>query len=388
MEKSDQIKIAIVTHQMVMGGIEKSLVELCKALIEKGILVTLYLEAMGGELAGEIPDDVRKVFIFKEYSSMPSIIWKALRRGDLPAVYYAFRARKNVLTGADPVQGWEYVCRYMRPVEETYDYAFAYGAPVAFSTVYVDKIIRAKRKYAWIHNDPTQMSLNIRKYKYLFQPYDKIVCVSRETQRKLLGIFPDCKEKTEAFYNIVNEKELLEKACKPIADMTFQGVKLLTVGRLCHEKGQDIIPPITRRLLDSGYNIKWYCIGSGDDQEKIQGLIRKYGVEESVILLGNQNNPYPFFRKADIYVQPSRHEGFGITVKEAKIFTLPIITTDFDGAAEQITHEETGLIVRFDEDEIYHAIVKLLNDASLRTRFQENLGKDPKCCKSKLEDLL
>ena len=388
MEKDHQIKIAIVTHQMVMGGIEKSLVELCKALITNGMHVTLYLEAMGGDLFDEIPKEVNTVSIFKDYGSMAGIMRKSLCRGDLSAILSAVKARENTLHDGDPVRGWEYVCGYMQRGKEVFDYAFAYGAPVAFSTVYVDKIIRAKKKFAWIHNDPTQLSLDIRKYKYLFQPYDKIVCVSKEARKTLLNMFPDFQNKTEVFYNIINKNALSKKAEQPVADMAFSGTKLLTVGRLCSPKGQDIIPRITRHLLDSGYDIRWYCIGEGDSRENIESLIKEYGVESSVILLGNQNNPYPYFKRADIYIQPSRHEGFGITLTEAKIFALPIITTDFDGAAEQITHEETGIIVRFDEDEIYHAIVELLEDQARRMKYKENLRRDKKSCVSKLEDLL
>lgn len=388
MEKNNQVKIAIVTHQMVMGGIEKSLIELCKALVQRGVEVTLYLEAMGGELFDELPDEVAVVSIFEEYGSLATIIKKSVIKGDFRAIISAMRARKINRRGEDPVEGWKAVCGYLQKNEIKYDYAFAYGAPVAFSTIYVDRMINAKRKYTWIHNDPTRLSLDIRKYRALFQPYEKIVCVSVETLNTFLSIFPEYKDKGYVFYNIIDRDELHRKAMERIDSDAFLGTRLLTVGRLCSPKGQDLIPQITRRLLDNGYNIRWYCVGEGENREKIADLIHKYHVESAVVLLGNKNNPYPYFKMADIYIQPSRHEGFGITLTEAKVFELPIITTDFGGASEQITHGETGVIVRFDEDEIYRAIVRLLENDEKMTKLKENLGCDKKCCISSIDNLL
>lgn len=388
MEKNNQVKIAIVTHQMVMGGIEKSLIELCKALVQRGVEVTLYLEAMGGELLEELPDEVAIVSIFEKYDNLSTIIKKSAIKGDFKAIISAMRARKINRRGGDPVEGWKAVCGYLQKEEIEYDYAFAYGAPVAFSTIYVDQIINAKRKYSWIHNDPTRLSLDIKKYGILFRPFEKIVCVSKKTLNTFLSIFPDYRDKVCVFYNIIDKDDLCRKAQEEIVIDAFSGTRLLTVGRLCSPKGQDLVPPITRRLLDNGYDIIWYCVGEGENREKIENLIHKYHVESAVILLGNKNNPYPYFKMADIYIQLSRHEGFGITLTEAKVFGLPIITTDFDGASEQITHGETGIIVRFDEDEIYRAIVSLLENDEKMTKLKKNLCCDKKSCISSLEELL
>ena len=388
MSNQKKLKIAIATRQMVMGGIEKSLIDLCNALLNIGAEVTLYLEASGGELFDVIPPQVEIVDIFKAVKNAPAALIENLKKSKISSACSLIYSYINNRFHGDPVKAWCATTHYLIEPESFYDYAFSYGSPVSFSVIFVDKILHARRKFAWIHNDVTQISLDIRKYSRIFENYDKIICVSKEARASFVKLLPQYKERSTIFYNIIDKKEIMSKSAQNIDIDRFEGKTLLTTGRLCSEKGQDIIPNIAKRLLDAGYNIRWYCVGDGEDRGKIEAQIRSLEVESHVILLGSQQNPYPFFKLADIYIQPSRHEGFGITITEAKILGLPIVTTNFAGATEQITDGETGLIVHFDEDELYNAIVSLLEDSTLCEKIKQNLKTDPKNCVSDLQELL
>lgn len=87
--------------------------------------------------------------------------------------------------------------------------------------------------------------------------------------------------------------------------------------------------------------------------------IEEYELKDTVILLGTKTNPYRFYKDATIYVQTSRQEGFGITIAEAKVFKLPIVSTDVAGAREQLK-EKNEIIVQFAPDELAKGIKKLL----------------------------
>ena len=76
------------------------------------------------------------------------------------------------------------------------------------------------------------------------------------------------------------------------------------------------------------------------------------------------------------------------TISEAKIFGLPIVATDFAGASEQLTNGETGFIVKFDVDEVYHALKTLLDNKNVAEKFRNNLRDDKKSCVSKVEELI
>lgn len=81
-------------------------------------------------------------------------------------------------------------------------------------------------------------------------------------------------------------------------------------------------------------------------------------------------------KECDIYVQPSRHEGYCITLGEARCFDNPIVTTNFTGANEQIKDEVTGLICDISEDEIYKSVKRLLDDKDLYNNIKINLTKE------------
>ena len=143
---------------------------------------------------------------------------------------------------------------------------------------------------------------------------------------------------------------------------------------MSEEKGYDISIRLTKKLLDNGYNIRWYCIGEGNERRKLEDKIKAEGLEEEFILMGSKSNPYPYMKDADIYVQTSRTEGYCITLAEARALNKAIVTTDFSGAREQIEDGKTGIIVKYNENEIYNSIIKLIDDFELRRNFEYNLS--------------
>ena len=86
-----------------------------------------------------------------------------------------------------------------------------------------------------------------------------------------------------------------------------------------------------------GYNdFKWYIIGFGPEEELIRQRIAEYKMESHVILLGKKENPYPYIKTCDIYIQPSRYEGKSVSVREAQILCKLVIITDYPTSNSQI----------------------------------------------------
>ena len=156
----------------------------------------------------------------------------------------------------------------------------------------------------------------------------------------------------------------------------FGGMRLLTVGRICPQKGYDLAVPAVARLISEGYPIRWYIIGQGDDAyaENLRAQIAESGLRESVVFMGMQKNPYKFMKAADIYFQPSRHEGKPIAVEEAKVLCRPIFVTDYTSAAEQTENGTLGLVGDISEEGIYRGLKKLLDDGALREILTERLA--------------
>ena len=141
-----------------------------------------------------------------------------------------------------------------------------------------------------------------------------------------------------------------------------KSIKLLSIGRFCHQKNFDNVPDICRRINEKGLDVKWYIIGYGGDEPLIRRKITEAGMEGKVIILGKKTNPYPFIKACDIYVQPSRYEGKSVTVREAQILCKPVVITDYPTARSQVKDGIDGVIVPLDNEGCAAGIVRLIKD--------------------------
>jgi|SRR5690625_4536005 len=370
-------KIAFVTNQMVMGGIEKSLISLLKNIPTDRFDLTVFVMEPGGELLEQLPGEIKVKYIFGNEKTTIEKMWKYAKKGkfitSFKVGFYTFLLKRGPKSSFDENI---YYSKMLPIVDSEYDLAVAYYIPASLSVIYVMNNMKAKNRVAWLHGDVTEYGRSLPKYGRIYEKYNHIFGVSHYIVQKFSEMFPYLKEKTSLFYNILDKRkmELLALENESYSD-TFDGVRILTVGRLEMEKGQDLIPRVLSKLLTAGYHVRWYCVGDGLIRSQLESTVKEYRLEDNLFLLGTKENPYPFIRDCDIYIQPSRHEAYCITIAEARAFNKPIITTN-TGASEQITNGETGLVIKFDEQEIYEAIKRLVDDETLRKKFQKNLSME------------
>lgn len=370
-------KIAIVTRKMIAGGIEKALISMLNLIPKDEYEVTLFVMAKGGEFEKLIPKHVKIKCVFGDENSTKEKVINNLRKGQFIQTCRVLLYTKLALRAKKISKQEDYFLK-ISPVEnEVYDLAIAYHTPASFPVKYVANYLNAKQKIAWIHSDIEEYKEEMKLYIDYYKNFNRIFCVSKYGLEKFTKMYPDFSEKTRLFYNIINENEL-----KILADEgdsfedSFSGLRILTVGRLTDQKGYDILPQIVSDLNSDGLDIRWYCIGEGELRELLEEKIIQYNLQQRLILLGSKTNPYPYFKDCDIYVQPSRHEGYCITLAEARYFCKPIVTTDFVGAREQIDNNKTGSIVKFDSDDVYNEVRKLIHSKDIREKYIKNLKKD------------
>lgn len=261
-----------------------------------------------------------------------------------------------------------------------YDVAITYQGPTDIIDYYIANKVKAAKKISWVHFDVSKHVINAKLYKKLYNKFEKVFVVSKEAKKHLVEKIPTIKNKTDVFTNIV-PVELINQLSKEEVDFDYRykGIKIVTVGRLSHEKGQDMAIKVLFRLRQAGYDVRWYCVGDGRQKKDYEFLIDKYGLKNDFILLGAKVNPYSYIAKADIYVQTSRHEGYCLTLAEAKCLCKPIVTTNFTGANEQISDGYNGLIVGCSDEELYDNIKYLIDNEAVRERFRINLSKNKIC---------
>ena len=377
-------KILFMCINMNIGGTEKALLTMLNEMDRKKYDITLFmLEEYGGFL-NQIPDGI-KVMYLKEYKTLkkfindpPQLVAKELIKNrkiikglSVLFVYIISKLMKDISIY------YKYILSNVDTLNEEYDIAIAYAGPMDFISYFVINKIKSKKRVQWIHFDISKIGFNVNFAKKIYDKFDKVFVVSNEGKDKLINFLPSLKDKTEVFFNIIS--------CKMIEKMSyegegfsddFDGTRILTVGRLSKEKGQDLIIPVLKKLKENGYKVRWYCIGDGPAKKEYEKLVDKLNIKDDFIFLGSKLNPYTYMKECNIYVQPSKHEGYCITLGEARCFNNPIVTTNFTGANEQIVNENTGLVCEINEEEIYKAIKKLLDDKKLYKNIKDNLNNE------------
>lgn len=362
-------KVLFMVIKMNIGGTEKALLNMLEEMPKDKYEVTvLLLERLGGFL-NYIPKWV-KVESLSDYKKIKGSIqnpplkttWNFLKRGRvLQGTNFAFYYLLAKLQ-KDKRIFLKYLLKDTPMLKEKYDIAVAYAGPMDFISFFVAEKVQANKKIQWIHFDVSKIGFDPNVATKMYQKFDKIYTVSKEGKAKFISMVPSLEEKVDVFPNIVSRELVLKQAEKELGfDDDFDGIRVLTVGRLSKEKGQDLVIPVLAKLRHEGINVRWYCIGEGKARKEYEELIKKHGVEQNFVLFGAKPNPYPYMRQCDVYVQPSRHEGYCITLTEAKCFIKPIITTDFTGAKEQLTNYEDGIVLA-SKSELYTELKKMIDE--------------------------
>lgn len=377
-------KILFMCINMNIGGTEKALLTMLNEIDDSKYDITLLmLEEYGGFL-NEVPRFVKVKYV-DEYKSIksfvnepPKILIKRLIKNEEYLIGISTLLNYSISKITNNISYYyKYILKNVKKIDEEYDLAVAYAGPMDFITYFVLNKIKAKKKVQWIHFDITKIGFNKKFAKRNYKKFDKIFVVSEEGKEKLINLIPALNNKVEAFFNIIscNLIENMSKNEKSFDDL-FDGVRILTVGRLSKEKGQELTINVLARLKNEGYKVRWYCIGDGPEKDNYRNRIKSLDIENDYILLGSKLNPYPFMKDCDIYVQPSKHEGYCITLGEARCFDNPIVTTNFTGANEQIKNEITGLVCDISEQGIYQAIKRLLDNKELYKDIRTNLSNE------------
>lgn len=369
-------KILFVSKSMDFGGVEKSLIALLKRIPQDKYNITVLLMRKEGGLLDEIPEWI-------EVNEIPNISkstrLKFMELAKQMKFLDALKLVYNLLMSMKSKSIYKSYVRYAKilpPLKERYDIAISYFNPTAFPVVYTMNNTIASKKIMWIHSDVDTYN-DIYEYEDIYSQYDLIYNASNEGKIRFINKFPKLSYKIDTFYNLIDQDELNNLSINGESfEDEFKGIRILTVGRLSIEKGQNLIPQILDKLLKSGKFVKWYCIGDGYLNDELKLKIQEYGLEENLILLGSKSNPYGYIRNCDIYVQPSLNECYCTTVTEAKCFNKPMVITDVNGSNEQIKNNYNGLIVDIDADSILKGIIKLIDKNEVREKFINNLKRE------------
>jgi glycosyltransferase involved in cell wall biosynthesis len=192
--------------------------------------------------------------------------------------------------------------------------------------------VPARKRVMWIHNDVEIKKRNELKYRVLWhffrgklREYDEFAAVSPgiiEGFRRSTGILD---KPVTAIPNRIDTAEIFEKSRVPIDFKVDPACyNLCTMGRICHQKGFDILMDIFAEVRKTRPDMHLYLLGDGPDRGKLEKQIASLGLSNAVTLLGNQANPFPYLNQMDGFALTSRYEGQGIVLWEARTLGLEL----------------------------------------------------------------
>ena len=221
----------------------------------------------------------------------------------------------------------------------------------------------------WIHREQgsvNAVSRSFRTYneaKRCYSKFNSVVFVSKTVERDLRQ-FLDFPGKTFVLYNTIEDKLIINKSHEEASDFVKPDVlSIFSIGRLCYDKGYDMLINVHKRLIDEGLLHKVFILGDGPLRTELENRIHRLGLEESFVLLGFKENPYKYLQQADLFVCSSRREGISTAVAESLILGIPVVSTRCSGAEELLgSNNEYGLVTDISEQSIYEAIKNMIND--------------------------
>lgn len=147
---------------------------------------------------------------------------------------------------------------------------------------------------------------------------------------------------------------------------------ILGVGRLDYVKGFDLLIDAYSRIATADLDL--LIVGDGKEYSNLKGQIEKLGMEDRIKLIGAKNNLQDYYQQAEIFVLPSRNEGYPNALIEAMSFGCACVAVDCDfGPSEIIEDRINGILVSKDSlIELSDALTELMANRQLRKRISEN----------------
>ena len=234
----------------------------------------------------------------------------------------------------------------------------------------------------WIHSDVIDFPWADKCFRDFdeqlecYRRFDRVFGVSSQVARHAQEKFG---VKVGFVQNIIDGDAVKRAAADVSEDEGAKRPLLASVGSLKPVKGFDRAIRALGALHREGFSFEFHIVGEGPDHEVLGELIKQEGLESAVVLKGYQSNPYPYIKRADLYVCSSLSEGFSGAVTEALILGVPVITTRCAGMSDLLGESEWGLIVDNDEDALREGIRMLIDDRGLLEKYRKQAvrrGKD------------
>ena len=355
-------KILFVLPSLVVGGMEKMAVTLANKLDSLGNSVTLMLLDNKTDLQYELSNKVR--LMHKPY--------KAHLGKKLPYLRSKYYDDGMWETRAKAEQLYNY---YVGKEQYDVEIAFFRGLPVKIISGSTN---RAAVHLAWVHNDFRRakgFQNNFRSAGEVFAAYssfDRVICVSNDAEAGFIETVGDTGN-LATIYNLLPAERIRALAEENPPEKYPRAKLHATVVARLHDssKGQLRLINAVTKLHNEGADISLSIVGGGEDFDKFQHTVKDNNAESYITLHGLQKNPYPYIKNADLLVCSSYYEGFNLTVAEALILGVPVLSTQCSGPCEILDNGKYGMLVANSEAGLYNGLKQFVKNPEKLTEYRE-----------------
>ena len=200
-----------------------------------------------------------------------------------------------------------------------------------------------------------------------------IIANSDETKKTILQHFQGSipSENVKTIYHGI-QPELLEikKGKGDFITKKPKGIILGNAGRLTKQKGQHHLIEVARYLKKENVDFTLFIAGTGELAEELAESIKKYHLQEEVVLLGFIKSMELFMQQIDLFLLPSSWEGFGFVIVEAMAKSKPVVAFNTTSNPEIINDQKTGLLAKYPDTTDFTIKTKqLIQDDALRKKM-------------------
>ncbi len=255
----------------------------------------------------------------------------------------------------------------------------------------------SKRNYGFIYEAVYGFLM-----KKFYSRADSIIAVSRMIAKDLIENYQILEQKIEIIYNSIDTDKIISFAEEPIDEKLinqnfneiYKHPVVINVGRLFPQKAQIQLIRAFTSVVREIPNARLVILGEGDLKDELINLAKGLKLDKNVTFAGFQSNPYPWIKKAGVFVISSIFEGFTVSILEAMCCGTPVISTDCRSGPREILSPETDMSneaskteyvhygvltpvcysvrdakndpLTFEEESLAKGIIELLNDKQLR----------------------
>lgn len=341
----EKIRILFVHHRLLCGGTEQALYDLITLLNKDKFDITVFVQNDDGTWNQKFQNaGIRLIY---DYSC---------RRATWNPLVKAGNICKKMRTAQ----------AYRRDGEGLLEVCWPQGADivVSYATSSYEKMVflPGAKTVKFIHGnlDTNQMYREeILSNLPLLHRFDRIVCVSEDARQSFCR-HTSITKYVSVHWNPINSRQIRALAQRPI-DLPREEPIVCAVGRLSYEKGFERLIVIHRRLLDQGIHHRLVIVGDGIERSYVEREIIATETQDTVILAGYQENPYPYIAASRFLVCSSYTEGLCLTAMEALCLGVPVVASA-PSVKELLGETLCGLITETGNASLEAGIRKMLTD--------------------------